>query len=210
MKIKIFVTIISIILVISYITRLIYINNKTFAPKIITYSIGEEVPIEDDFFDSSFEKMNGYSLTVTDTKIVSIDEFKSEYSEFKNQMNAEYICLVKVTFRNNDNAFGEGAGINLEQYMIQEKSYINLPDKEAFRLINGFDSLMFSLRLNSEKELIIPFDINTDYIDIKKIKSGNTSLVVSLYPHKKVISFLSMWRQISQPVNVFREGKNIL
>ncbi len=33
--------------------------------------------IEDDFFDSSSENMNGYSITVTDIIILLIDEFKS-------------------------------------------------------------------------------------------------------------------------------------
>lgn len=193
MKRKIFFITISVILAAGYITRLIYINNNTLAPNIITYSMKEKVPIEDDFFDNSSEKMSGYSLIVTDTNIISIDEFKSKYSTFTNEMHAEYIYLIKITFKNNGNEFGENAGINLEQYMVQETSYINLPDREAFRLINGIDSLMFSLRLNSEKELIIPFDINTDYIDVKKLKSGNPLLVASLYPHKKVIE-LNWWK----------------
>lgn len=187
MKKKISFIIIFVILIIVYTIRLLYINNNTLAPELITYNIGEEVSIENDFFDNSSEKMNGYSLVVKDTNVVSIDDFKSEYSTFKNEMHADYIYLVKVVFKNNDNEFGESAGINLGQYILQKKSYINFPDKEAFQLINSIDSLMFSLRVNSEKELIIPFDIDTNYIDVKKLKSGVPSLVVSLYPHKKII-----------------------
>jgi len=187
MKKKISFIIVLIILTIIYVIRLLYINNNTLAPELTTYNIGEEVSIENDFFDNSSEKMNGYSLVVKDTNIISIDDFKSRYSTFKNEMHADYICLVKVIFKNNDNEFGESAGINLEQYILQEKSYINFPDREAFQLINSIDSLMFSLRVDSEKELIIPFDINNNYIDVKKLKSGVPSLVVSLYPHKKII-----------------------
>lgn len=187
MKKKISFIILLIILITIYTIRLLYVNNNTLAPKLITYNIGEEVSIENDFFDNSSEKMNGYSLIVTDTNIISIDDFKSEYSMFKNDMHADYICLVKVIFKNNDNEFGESAGINLEQYILQEKSYINFPDREAFQLINNINALMFSLRVNSEKELIIPFDINNNYMDVRKLKSNVGSLVVSLYPHKKII-----------------------
>lgn len=187
MKKKISFIIIFVILIIVYTIRLLYINNNTFVPELITYNIGEEVSIENDFFDNSSEKMNGYSLVVKDTNVISIDDFKSEYSTFENEMHADYIYLVKVVFKNNDNEFGESAGINLGQYILQKNSYINFPDKEAFQLINSIDSLMFSLRVNSEKELIIPFDMDTNYIDVKKLKSGVPSLVVSLYPHKKII-----------------------
>lgn len=187
MKHKIIVIALSIITVISYVARVVYININSFAPEVTAYSLGNEVPIENDFFDSSSEKMNGYSVIVLDTEMVSIDKFQSEYSDFKNELHAENIYLVKVLFKNIDNALGENAGINIGQYMIQNGSYINFVDRETYELINGFDTLAFCLRTNSEKEFILPFDINSQYIDAETLRSGNTTLIVSLYPHKKII-----------------------
>ena len=187
MKNKIFIISLLLFLAIIYTIRVIYLNSNTLAPEEVKYKIGDEVAIENDFFDSSTEKMNGYSVTITDTNVLSIDEFKSEYGEFKNEGHAEYIYLVKATFKNENNKFGEKAGINLGQYILQENSYINFIDREAYGLTNEIDSLMFSLRENSEMEFVIPFTINPMYINIEKLKSGEPTLVVSLYPHKKII-----------------------
>lgn len=187
MKNRFFVISISLLLVIVYISRVIYVNSNTLVPKVVKCKTGDEVQIGDDFFDNSSEKMNGYSITVTDTNVLSIDQFESKYGEYKNESHAEYIYLVTAIFKNDNNSFGENAGINLKQYILQENSYINYIDREAYKLTNKNDSFMFSLRENSEMEFIIPFDINSMYINIEELTSGDPTLVVSLYPHKKVI-----------------------
>ena len=76
-------------------------------------------------------------------------------------MNAEYIYLVKARFRN--------------------------MDKQAYKLINGFNSIKFSLRYNSEIDIIIPFHVDAEYINVEKLCVGKPMLIVSLYPHKKII-----------------------
>lgn len=187
MKNKILVISISLLLVIVYISRVFYVNSNTLAPEIVKYKIGDEVPIEDDFFDQSSEKMNGYSIKVTDTNILTIDEFESKYGEYENEFHAECIYIVTAIIKNNNNSFGESAGIDLGQYILQQNSYINFIDREAYKLTNEIDSIKFSLRENSEMEFIIPFDINSMYIDTEKLKLGMPTLVVSLYPHKKII-----------------------
>jgi hypothetical protein len=187
MKRRIIFLVISVVIVTAYISRVVYINTHSLAPEIVTYKTGDTVPIEDDFFDSSSEKMNGYSITVLETNLRTMDDFQSEYVDYSNEMHGEYIYLIKVIFRNDKNELGENAGINLAQYMLQETSYINLIDREAYGLINDFDSLTFSLRPDSEMEFVIPFRIDSTYIDADKLKSGNPELVVLLYPHKKMI-----------------------
>ncbi len=187
MKSKFIIHISILMLIIIYTIRVIYVSNHSLAPEIITYNIGDEVAIENDYFDNSSEKMNGYSVTVLDAKIMPIEEFENLYNNYNNNMNAEYMYLLKVRFKNTDNSYGNNAGIDLGQYILQESSYINFIDREAYDLINDFDSIKFSLRLNSEMELIIPYHIDPFYINIKKLRKGNPQLVVSLYPHKKVI-----------------------
>ena len=69
---KISALIISILFVV-YTIRVVTINKNFPLPKNEYYSIGDNVPIENNFFDTSDEKMNGYSLTVLDTKLMSMD-----------------------------------------------------------------------------------------------------------------------------------------
>ncbi len=67
--------------------------------------------------------------------------------------------------------------------------------------LNQIDSLMFSLRENSEIEFVISFTIDSMYIDIEKLKPKKPTLVVSLYPHKKIIELKNQIRFIKKSIN---------
>ena len=75
---KISALIISILFVV-YTIRIITINKNFSSPENEYYYIGDSVPIENNFFDTSDEKMDGYSLTVLDTTLMSMDEFNEKY-----------------------------------------------------------------------------------------------------------------------------------
>ena len=64
------------------------------------------------------------------------------------------------------------------------KSYIYLGKRKK---LNETNSIAFSLIPNSDAELIIPFFINPEYVSIQRLKNGNPTLIVSLYPNKKAI-----------------------
>ena len=187
MKSKLIVISISMLIFALYLIRVVYINTNTLAPKVTTYKVGDEVPIENDYFNSSDEKMDGYTITVLDSKIVSIDEFQAEHAEFVNELHADNIYLVKVLVKNIDNKLEGRAGIDFGHYMIQNGSFMNIVSRDAYPFVNNFDTLAFSLRYGSEMEFILPFNINSRYIDIDKLETEFTDLVVSLYPHQKII-----------------------
>ena len=157
MKNKLIAIILLLVIIIIYIVRVVYINTHNLAPKNVSYKIGDVVDLNNDYFDNSLEKMDGYSISVLNTDIISINDFMQKYNGYNNEMNADYMYLLNVEFRNIDNDYGTNAGIDLGQYILQESSYINFIDREAFSLINGFDNIKFALRRNSKKELIIPF-----------------------------------------------------
>ena len=113
-----------------------------------------------------------------------MDEFQAEHKDFASDLFAENVLLVKVLVRNVDNTNG---GINFGYYLIQEGSYISFLNRDAYPFVNKHDTLMFSIKPNTEMEFVLPFNIDSNYIDIEKLKSGTPTLVVSLYPHKKVI-----------------------
>lgn len=186
---KIIYTIIVIVAVTVYAIRVYHINSTVIKAIPLQYTMGTEVAIEDDYFDSSSEGMKGYTVTVTNTDLLTIDEYQEMYGkvdEFTYSVT-EYMLLVHVKFRNKSNALGSSAGINLGQYILQDKAFITYMDRDAYVQLNNLDALAFSLRYDSEKDFIIPFGINTDYIDIKQIENGSPELIVSLYPHKKSI-----------------------
>ena len=189
MKTKVIELVSTIVILIGYIGRVSYVYNHSVKAKSVYYSIGEEVEIGDDYFDTSQERMKGYSVTMLDYEVVSIEEFKERYPDYHNERKAEYMCMIKARFRNIDNNYGNAAGIDLGQYILQNRAYINFIDRDAYPLINGFDSLKFALRVNTEKEMILPYHIDSLYISASKLKNGDSQLVVSLYPNKKIISF---------------------
>jgi hypothetical protein len=176
--------------IVIYLARINYLYNNSYAPKKLSYKMQENVQIESDYFNNSSEKMNGYSITVLNTELVSVEEFKRKYSNYTNRMNAEYVYLITACFKNENNQDGDAAGIDLAHYILQEKSYINFLDREAYALVNGFDTIKFSLRVNTEYEIIIPFHIDLDYINVKRLRTGSPKLILSLYPHKKMIDLL--------------------
>ena len=187
-KKSIYFIIISIILILLYTLRIITININFPKSKNVYYSIGETVPIENNFFDSNNEKMNGYSLNVIDTSLLSMNEFNDIY-KIKNINNTKnYVYLIKIEFENTNNNNGTNSGIDLNQYILQETSYITYVSPDYFKYINNFNSLRFALKENSKKEFIIPFEIITQNVDIKQIINGSPNLIISLYPEKKIIN----------------------
>jgi hypothetical protein len=181
MKRRVIIISMTIIVITVYIFRVRYVYNNSIKSKDMIFSIGDEVQIEDDYFDSSAEKMMGYSVQVLDYDIIPINEFKVQYPDYNNDLRADYILLIKAKFKNFDNAYGNSAGIDLGQYILQNRSFVNYIDRNACSILNGFDTLKFSLRVDSEKELTIPFRIDSFYINADDLNNGYSQLVVSLY-----------------------------
>lgn len=192
MKYKISAFIISLILILGGILRFSHINKEmqiyNSTKKI--YNIGDEVPFEKDFFFNTGEIADGYSITVSDTSYFTINEFKEKYNinydsilEF-----SEYVYIIRVKFKNNNTNSSEKTGININHLILQETSFISYPDMDTFMFLNDFDYFGFSLSSNKEREFIIPFGINEDYININELINGDTKLVVTLYPNKKMIN----------------------
>lgn len=194
MKNRLFIVIALVLIIIIYMTRVIKINSKMSYPVTVEYTSNQNVPIECDYFDNSYENMDGYSVRVSETQLFTAYEFSSNYDvdNMGDIKPEDYILLIRTVFINDDNDYKERAGINLHQYILQESSYICFPERNLYGIVNGFDSMAFSLRKHSEFEIIIPYRINSDHININRIKNENPKLVVSLYPHKKSINLMEV------------------
>lgn len=174
-------------LIITFIFRIIIVRNSADLPKVMFYQMQEEVKLDNDFFDDSQENMNGYSVKVIKTELLTKNEIEKKYGKITSFYNFDYILIVSAEFKNFDNDRGEKSGIDLSKYIFQENSYINYFDEDLFKQVNHFESYRFCLKKDSIRCFDIPFIINTNQISIKRFKKGNPSLIVSLYPNKKTI-----------------------
>lgn len=192
MKYKLFAFTIALAIILGGTCRFFHINKKmqVYASTEKFYNIGDEVPLEKDFFFNIGESAEGYSITVLDTYYLPVDEFKKQYNITDNSFLefSEYVYMIKANFKNNNSTTSENTGISINRLVLQESSFISYPDTKAFMLINEFDYAGFSLSPAQEREFIIPFGINEDYININRLNTGETRLVVSLYPNKKMIN----------------------
>lgn len=186
---KVTIITVALVLIMLYAWRFHYINFQELYPVEIIYGKNEEAEIGNNFFNSNSEKMNGYSVTVKDKEIMDIKDFLSKYNVEKTEAfeNNDYICLVTVDFRNISNKAGENAGINVGEYMITNKGYMNYCDRTAYEYVNDYKSLLFSLREGTSKEFIIPFTISEDFITKEDFIKGDPQLVISLYPMRQSI-----------------------
>lgn len=192
MKYKLFAFTIALAIILGGTCRFFHINKKmqVYASTEKFYNIGDEVPLEKDFFFNIGESAEGYSITVLDTYYLPVDEFKKQYNITDNSFLefSEYVYMIKANFKNNNSTTSENTGISINRLVLQESSFISYPDTKAFMLINEFDYAGFSLSPAQEREFIIPFGINEDYININRLNTSETRLVVSLYPNKKMIN----------------------
>ena len=169
--------------------RIYYVNSEKLYPINKYYKGNEEVEIGNDFFDSSSEKMNGYSIKVLGTELIPIDDFceKNNIEEKENFEFYDYMYLVKVNIKNNAKSKNENRGINLSQFMITNKAFMTLCDRTAYKYVNDKPDMIFALREGTNMDFIIPFAISQYYIDIEKFKKGSPQLIISLYPTRKAI-----------------------
>lgn len=184
--------ILTIIIAFFYSIKVYSLNSKVTYPVVQRYRKGEVVDIETNFFNSSRENMNGYSVTVIETELVPVVSFCDKYNVIEKDelLQFDYIYMVKVNFQNKSNALGEDAGINIGEYMITNGSYMNFYCNDAYQYVNEFKSSLFSLRQGTNKEFIIPFAIDEQFINSEDFKKGNPKLIISLYPYQKEILLL--------------------
>ena len=192
MKNKVLIIVMAAVLIAVCVFRCYSINKEleVYATEELNYSVGEEIPFENDFFFNSGDNSNGYSVTVLDKNYMNTDEFKEKYGSDDEDLLgfSDYVYLVRINVKNISNNKGEAKGVDISRFLLQESSFICYPDKEAFFLANDFDSPGFSLSPGKEREFIIPFGIISEYNDIERLENKDTKLVISLYPHKKMVS----------------------
>lgn len=170
--------------------RINSVNSAAGYPVIQEYSVGDEVLMENDFFDSLDEAADGYSIKVTGKEILTREEFCQKYGADNDELdeNSDYLYLINLNVRNINNSNGSKNGINLRHFIFQNRGYITYLDDTAYPYVNDFKDYSFCLKYNTDKDFVMPIGINADQLSISDLENGDSKLVVTLYPHKKSIS----------------------
>ncbi|MCM1362371.1 MAG: DUF5028 domain-containing protein [Clostridiales bacterium] len=186
---KIIISILCSAAIILCVIRIYFVNSQGVLQPICTYSRNEEVSFENDFFNSIQDTSDGYTITAHETELLSLDKFKEKYGIEKDIGidNCDYVYTVEVTIRNKTNSNGIQSGINMQQFIIQNGSFITFFSPEAYPYINQNPESRFSLAENDSLDFIIPFALYKENVDINDFEHGKPALVISLYPRKKII-----------------------
>lgn len=196
------------VLIILFGVRVWYINRDIALPPVLIYEIGEEVPIEENYFLTPADgNMNGYSITVNSTEMFSYDEYLQKYGYSEDEHGAlfekddllypEMVYDLYVTVKNTNTTADPTAksGINFHFYNLVTTDYLLQISSPLYQISNSSlaeGMMSFSLRPESEMNFHLPFYFSPSgiYAPIKidEVLNDDLYLVLSLYPNQLQIS----------------------
>ncbi|WP_062046895.1 DUF5028 domain-containing protein [Bacillus sp. JCM 19034] len=200
---KIIVSLFVLALIGCYSVRVWSINQNVPLPPVYTYKIGEEVAIENDIFLDAYENMNGYTVTVDEATILSIDDFIDKYDAYNRLEEwegdiTEMVYDLTITIKNTnvmDDPLDDFNGMQLIHYNLIATNFTLSYNSELFQMANPdlaeLDMMSsFKLRPESEMQLHVPFPFSPNSqlkSSVETIKNNDLYLYVSLYPNEKRI-----------------------
>lgn len=180
------------LLVLGWAARVYSINANLDLPQKIVYPIGEIVPIENDYFDYEFEDMDGYSVQVLRSELVSAKEFLDRYNAGDRLSElgpySDYVYAIEITVTNTNNPYTNEKGITLLLYNLVGKNYILSIDNICFAISNPhMPGLSFSLQQNASKTILLPFIVMGWQNDYNNLLKNPPMLQITQYPHQKML-----------------------
>ncbi|WP_314064899.1 DUF5028 domain-containing protein [uncultured Vagococcus sp.] len=184
---------ITILLLSLMILRIYYINKDVQVPIEKYYDVSEVVPFENDYTRNSDEIINGYTAKVLGAELIPIKEFYKTYLKvegFSEETFAKYYYIVKVSFGNTTNLEGINTGISLANTSLVGTNYYMVIDSQVFSMLNpDMPGISFSLKLDSEKELLLPYAVvPSTHTDKKGFLKDPPKLQITEYPNRKLLA----------------------
>ena len=178
---------------------LIYrINNMAYHQKEEYYSMGEEVELGNNFFDTIDENMNGYSIKVNSATLKKYRDYLQSFGKTKSEIENiseiehKYVCLLNVTISNKDSddgriVFNQMALYNGAVQIPIDFSIWNIIDPK----IDGNTAIR--LKKNSKVDIVLPF-LTQDLDEIRdsdklncRLENGEFDMCVCDFPVRKLI-----------------------
>ena len=196
MKKKIWIRLgILLVLVAGFAVRFCIVNHDVDVPEVLTYEKGEEVPLEKDFFYYSSEDMEGYSIQVLDSALYSVDEFLKEYhaediAEYMGDFT-DYIYTVRLKVSNHGNEQVGEKGIALTRCYLKGVDYILSLEEACYQAANpDMPGSSFSIRNGTSIEVVATYEVLDRLTSKKHILAHPPKLMISLYPHQKLLEIV--------------------
>lgn len=189
--------------------QILYTNAAAYSFREQIFSPGEWVPLEGDFFYSSQEHTEGYSLRVSSAEVMSYEAFMDRFHkpyDYLGESSRYDVVVLKVDFKNEGNTQG-GVYIrefNLKnetrsQYFSTSSDYMAIanpgfdPDTEGIRVQPGTESSLYFVY-----DTLVRADRVT-YLEQQKTADSIALLLnVSLYPVNKMIQIQASMNGISE------------
>lgn len=202
MKKKIIAIVVILCLVTGSGIRICRVNKDVERQKISYFQTNETVEYGQDFNIDSSKIIDGYTIKVLDSEVLSTKELYRKYNlmtdeeELMEDPFVKYYYIVKVIFSNNDNKDGETRGIDLSNLFLTGKDYSVVVNCMSYEMINPNmpKGLGFSLRPDTSVEVLIPFAIipenmaKSEKDAYKKLTEEPPMLQITSYPTKKLIA----------------------
>ena len=151
-----------------------------------TYALQEEAELGNII---DYDEMDGYFVTVESSQIYEYADFLAEYglNDFMESYPPERIYLLKVRLRNTNNT---ETGVNFRDWYIQSNALHEDLNLDLYYEINQIDFYAVSLRENSEKEFLLPYNLREDFFypsEWENLEDYEMWLTVTWYPTKKML-----------------------
>lgn len=202
MKRKILIAVLVLAAAIACGARIHFVNVTAEKPsREIVYSMGREAPLGRDVFFGKGENVNGYFVTVTSAKIISLSDFlkkyhlkpdflKEEEKELGPGSQIDFVYEVKVHIRNQDNTLYGKTGIDLKQWSLLATDYWTQIQSDLYAAANPFvkgGSLTFSMKPGTSRDFVLPYSISSQEVNLDYLKQNHPSVIVSAYPERKLL-----------------------
>lgn len=187
-----FATVLILVILAVWAVRFYIVNKSAFRSEVITYETGEFVPFDGDFFLTSTENTNGYSIKVNSLELIDYSELMAKYKEGYDELSAHTYCaMLNITVKNDGNSDG---GINTLGLTLYNGALAIPIDYDIWQLIDErYMGFTFRIRPDSEVELTIPYtaQVLDEAVNKKEVanrlENDTFKLCVSEYPKLKLI-----------------------
>ncbi len=194
-KRRIIFLLIGVCLICLFAIRVYFVNRDVPSQVVKEYAKGETVPFGNDYTTSSEQIIDGYTIKILDSEILSVSNFRKKYHLTEEDLNGQYAFteayyVVKTQFANVDNQAGEKMGISLLNLMLVGKNYMVMFSAPPYQKLNPNMPIGggFSLRPGTDMTVYITYPIisgNTP--DISELRKHPPKLQITAYPTRKLL-----------------------
>ena len=190
---KYVMTVLALMLIVSYVARVIIVNKNAQVTPTYTYEMGEIVDFGNDYIDGIEECITGYAVQVLGYELVDTKELYERYNmgevEDYALANTPFYCLLKVRFYNNNSDLGENGGLMLQRYSLMSENYMTMISENVFcTMYPDMPGIAFSLRKGTSMELELPYPITRNEGCTKEdMKMNPPMLEITEFPNRKML-----------------------